>query len=631
MSAKLATGAVRDLRTLFELGRVGDWTDGQLLEHFRSGPGPAAEAAFESLVRRHGPMVLRVCRGVLNDEHDTQDAFQATFLVLVRGAGTVRDRTSLASWLYGVAYRVASRAKVDAARRRAHERRAATMITESQRHDASGGPLADPSALDEEIRRLPEKYRAAVVLCYLEGLTQEQAAEHLGWPSGTVRGRLFRAREMLRARLSRRGLVLPAGAVTAGLAPREAMAVPAGLLDATVRAAMLAAGHNASAGAVSATVVALAAGTARAMLFARLKLPVALLGLGLVTTSVAGLSAPPGPPRLAPVPKAIESPAPTPAPAPAPLPTAVASVPDRGPTAPETPAPKALRDTIKVANATDRDPLVRDTSALAPAPATRPPAVDTTPGRDPSALAFPLGTIVVDGDLGDWPRDIERHPIPKLFTDGAPDYGGLDGTNPSTGPDLSAAFSVGYDPEEQLIYLAVIVRDDQLVIGHASHLDTDACEVYIDGLRGERRIAIPPDPWWQRLDLSDAPVQQYIGIPGPGKIYGTPYTTNPILMAGDLKKTRTRMAYRREGDVTTYEWAVQPFDRYPDRPTRLEPGKRIGFDLAVVDKDAPAPSLLGRNRPRNNGPAWIYWGPRWTGVKLLNAGNLGELVFAGPR
>ncbi|MHC5542081.1 RNA polymerase sigma factor, partial [Singulisphaera rosea] len=114
MPAKLTNTTVRDLRTLFQIGPIGSCTDAQLLEQFRS-EGPSAEAAFTALVTRHGPMVLRVCRGVLNDEHDAQDAFQATFLVLVRKAASVRNRSSVASWLYGVAHRVSSRAKVNAA------------------------------------------------------------------------------------------------------------------------------------------------------------------------------------------------------------------------------------------------------------------------------------------------------------------------------------------------------------------------------------------------------------------------------------------------------------------------------------------------------------------------------------
>src|SRR5262249_33878057 len=149
------------------------------------------ELAFAELVERHGPMVLRVCRGVLVDRHDAQDAFQATFLVLACRARSIRGRDSLGPWLHGVAHRVASKARVQAAQRRARELRAA----ESKRtSEPESGPRDLWPVLSEELARLPEKYRAPVVLCYLENLTHDEAAERLRWPVGTVRGRLARAR-----------------------------------------------------------------------------------------------------------------------------------------------------------------------------------------------------------------------------------------------------------------------------------------------------------------------------------------------------------------------------------------------------------------------------------------------------
>jgi hypothetical protein len=249
------------------------------------------------------------------------------------------------------------------------------------------------------------------------------------------------------------------------------------------------------------------------------------------------------------------------------------------------------------------------------------------PVRTPSVEAPALTGITIDGDLKDWPAAMPRYPIRKMLAGGPLGYGGLKGADLSTSPDLSVAFSVGYDPKEQLIYLAVIVRDDKLVVGNTSYLDTDAVEVYVDGLHSERRIPKPGVPFYEHIDLSALPVQQYVAIPGPGKVYGTKYATNPVLLAGDLEKTKTRMAFRREGDVTTYEWAIQPFDRYPDQPTKLEPGKRIGFDLAVADKDVPATSPEGMDEPEEARVAWIYWGPQWAGMKVLNAGNLGELIL----
>ena len=208
-------------------------------------------------------------------------------------------------------------------------------------------------------------------------------------------------------------------------------------------------------------------------------------------------------------------------------------------------------------------------------------------------------------------------------------YREVKGRNLSTSPDLSAAFSVGYDPNEQLLYLAVIVRDDKLVVGHTSFADTDAVEVFVDGLHSDRRIPHPgTDELYYQIPLVDAPVQQYIAIPGQGTIYGrTKQKTNPLLVFGDTDQTKTRMVFRRKGDVTTYEWAIQVFDQYPNKPTTLEPGKRIGFALSVADKDAPASTPEGLNDPEEDRAVWIYWGPPWNGLKSLDAGGLGEIVL----
>ena len=184
MEKPRSAGTLRHLRTLFGVGAVGGLTDAQLLDQFSTGHREAAEAAFAILVERHGPMVLRVCRGVLGDSHDVHDAFQATFLVLVRKAGSLWVRDSLGPWLHGVALRVASKAKVAAARRRAHERRAAEVADAVSR--ARAARRRPRSTLHDEVDRLPAKYRAPIVLCYLEGLTHEGAATALGWPVGTV-------------------------------------------------------------------------------------------------------------------------------------------------------------------------------------------------------------------------------------------------------------------------------------------------------------------------------------------------------------------------------------------------------------------------------------------------------------
>ena len=181
--------ALRHLETLYSVGMIGGLTDAQLLERFTSDRDETSELAFRVLVERHGPMVLRVCRAVLRDAHDAHDAFQATFLVLVRRAGSLWVRDSLGPWLHQVAYRTSSCARSAAARRRHHELRAAEMTARrpDRRHpdDLAG-------MLHEELSRLPARYREAVVLCLLEGLTPEQAARHLNCPAGTVHSRLAR-------------------------------------------------------------------------------------------------------------------------------------------------------------------------------------------------------------------------------------------------------------------------------------------------------------------------------------------------------------------------------------------------------------------------------------------------------
>jgi len=176
------------LPTLYHVGVVGNLTDGQLLESFLTGPEKTSQASFAALIDRHGSMVLRVCRQILGNPDDAQDALQATFLVLVHHAGSVRKRDSVACWLYGTAQRVARRFRADAARRLSHERRWATMAT-SRRTDPAIEPECWPE-LRDELSRLPEKYRESVVLCYLEGLSTQAAAQRLGCPQGTVLSRL---------------------------------------------------------------------------------------------------------------------------------------------------------------------------------------------------------------------------------------------------------------------------------------------------------------------------------------------------------------------------------------------------------------------------------------------------------
>ncbi|MDR3636338.1 MAG: RNA polymerase sigma factor [Isosphaeraceae bacterium] len=264
------TGSTQgDLGSLWTLGAVGNLSDAQLLDRFTARRDHAAEAAFAALVERHAAMVLRVCRATLGDDHDAQDAFQATFLVLVRRAGSIRRRDSVGSWLHGVARRVAARARVEAARRRAVERRRAER---SERCEA-GAIVERWPDLHEELDRLPEPYRAVIILCYFEGLTCEQAAGRLGWPIGTVKVRLMRARERLESRLTRRGIALSALAV-----PPESVPV------AWVRAAAEFAAP--AAGTVSASVVALTERVVKAMIWEKLK--TAVLGSVLLSVLAGG-------------------------------------------------------------------------------------------------------------------------------------------------------------------------------------------------------------------------------------------------------------------------------------------------------------------------------------------------------
>jgi RNA polymerase sigma factor (sigma-70 family) len=283
--ARARQGAVlRQIRALFDAGTVGGLTDGQLLERFTTRGGEAAELAFAALVERHGPMVLRTCRAVLRDPHDAHDAFQATFLVLVRRAGSLWVRDSLAPWLHQTARRTACCARSVAARRLRHERAAAGRERTSVRYE---GPDDLGEVLDEELARLPEPFRSAVVLCLVEGLTHEQAAHRLGWPVGTVESRLARGRARLRARLTDRGLAPTVGAVAAALgAGRVDAAVSPALAKATVRAALrISMGQAAGAEVVSAAILALVDGVSRTMSMSMMKMAgTVALAVGLAVT-----------------------------------------------------------------------------------------------------------------------------------------------------------------------------------------------------------------------------------------------------------------------------------------------------------------------------------------------------------
>ena len=233
MSIRVSVAAMEGIHALYQWGAMGSWTDSQLVAQFLTGQ-EGSEAAFRVLIHRHGPMVLGVCRRVLGDEHAAEDAFQTTFLVLVKKSSVLQDCCLLTNWLYGVALRVASKERVKGARRRNVERHAAGRATDA---DRGTGQIELRSVIDEEIRRLPERYRVPLVLCHMEGLRHDEVAHRLGCPVGTVESRLSRAREQLRSRLARRGLAPTASVMGAILRPHCAAVVGPPLVEATLRAA----------------------------------------------------------------------------------------------------------------------------------------------------------------------------------------------------------------------------------------------------------------------------------------------------------------------------------------------------------------------------------------------------------
>jgi RNA polymerase sigma factor (sigma-70 family) len=249
-------------------------TDGQLLHDYVS---RREEAALAALVGRHGPMVWGVCRRLLRNLHDAEDAFQATFLVLVRKAASIAWRNLVGNWLYGVAYQTAMKARATAARRKGRERQV-TPMPEAEAARQDRWPELQP-LLDHELSRLPDKYRIPIVLCDLEGRTRKAAARQLGCPEGTVAGRLARARALLAKRLARHGLPISAAALAAVLAQNAASAaVPVAVAAVAIRAAAgYAAGQVAAGGALSAGAVALAEGVLRGLLLAKLRLPAVVL------------------------------------------------------------------------------------------------------------------------------------------------------------------------------------------------------------------------------------------------------------------------------------------------------------------------------------------------------------------
>jgi RNA polymerase sigma factor (sigma-70 family) len=292
--AREATAATEAIPMPRDRGETVVWSDEQLLRQFLSRTDESAEAAFATLIERHGPIVHRVCLDVLRDREGARDAAQAVFLVLARKAGSIRKPESLGPWLHGVALRLARRARSEEARRQAAERGKGEIMLRRQTPDVGPEPFGD-AELHEEVERLPEKYRKPIILCYMQGRTQAEAAEELGWPLGTVQVRLHRGRDRLRSKLMRRGvgpIVLAGSGLVRSLSAKAG--VPGrGWTDATATAAVRFASGKGTAGLVAPAVTGLAESALAAMLWDPLK-AVALLAIALLlgsgALSLTGLS-----------------------------------------------------------------------------------------------------------------------------------------------------------------------------------------------------------------------------------------------------------------------------------------------------------------------------------------------------
>ncbi len=276
----------RDLQALFATGAMGTLTDGQLLDRFVE---RREQVVFEVIVSRHGPMVWGVCRRVLGDHHDTEDAFQATFLVLARRAASIMPRGKLGNWLYGVAYQTALKARAIRTKRRRRE----GQMPEIAKPMATTKGFQDglTELLDGELSRLPEKFRIPIVMCELEGWTRQEAADQLGWRIGTVSSRLSRGKSMLARRLSRRGASASVGSLAVLIAQDSASAgMPPVLLDSTAQAACLfVASGTLMAEVVSAEVAALTREVLKIMSLSKLKITTVVVLIA-VTLTVGGTS-----------------------------------------------------------------------------------------------------------------------------------------------------------------------------------------------------------------------------------------------------------------------------------------------------------------------------------------------------
>ncbi len=273
-------GSLRDAQALTKA------SDAQLLEWFAR---RHEEAPFAALVRRHGPMVWSVARRVLTHVQDAEDVFQATFLLLARKAASIRKAESVGSWLHGVAHRLALKARLQQVRRRTREKRAADMRPTTTSEETSLSEVL--AALDGALGELPEKYRAALVLCYLEGHTQEEAARRLGCPLATVRTRLARGRKLLRDRLANHGLTLSTAGLAALLITSAApAAAPAVLVKTAVQAALAFAAGQSAAALCSKQAAGLVNGGLQAMALTKVKTATMLLAASLIATGAGVLA-----------------------------------------------------------------------------------------------------------------------------------------------------------------------------------------------------------------------------------------------------------------------------------------------------------------------------------------------------
>ncbi len=295
MPGGLSRDVLRNLTTLCTAGVVGNLSDEQLLDRFIELSDEVAEAAFATLVQRHGAMVLGVCHRILRDAHAAEDAFQATFLVLARKATSVVPRDRVANWLYGVAYRTANESRVRTSRRRAREAKVARRPRDQSPGEISPHELRE--ILDDELAALPSRYRGPLVLCELEGLSRQDAARRLAIREGTLSSRLAHGKARLRERLARRGFEPPGGAVPFVLI-REATTtlLTDRLIDSTTQAAMRVAAGASTAAVVSTSVVSLTEGVLKGMLLSKIKGIALVIGSSVAVVSGAiALGQTPGP------------------------------------------------------------------------------------------------------------------------------------------------------------------------------------------------------------------------------------------------------------------------------------------------------------------------------------------------